>query len=880
MRIPDFPRAEISYDQFIRSKVRLADEDGIVIEPGAVHPALKPHQSLIVQWAIRGGCRAIFAAFGLGKTLIQLEIARLILQAIGGRALIIIPLGVRQEFERDAGLIGVNVTFIRRIEDADETGIYLTNYETVRDGKLDPTRFVVVSLDEAAVLTAFGGSKTFREFMRMMAGDGKTMNKRTITKGVQYRFVATATPSPNEYIELLAYAAYLGIMDVSAGKTKFFKRDSTKADKLTLHAHKTREFWMWCASWAIFVQKPSDLGCSDEGYTLPPIDIRWHEVASDHSTAGHEAWGQGKMFRSAAIGVVHAAREKRDSLPLRMQKLMELRAEDPSAHRVIWHDLERERDAIEKAIPGITAVYGKQLDEDKLASIVGFAEGVIPELAAKAVMLGAGVNFQKHCAWAIYLGIGFKFRDFFQSLHRLHRFLQTRPVRIDLIYTESERSVRQILETKWQQHIEMVAKMSEIIREYGLSAAAMAQHLTRAIDVERIEVTGRNYTIVNNDCVKETARMEENSVGLILTSVPFSTQYEYSPSYLDFGHTDNNAQFFEQMDYLTPNLLRVLQPGRIAAVHVKDRIVPGGLTGLGFQTVYPFHCKTIEHYVRHGFAYIGMKTIVTDVVRENNQTYRLGWSEQCKDGTKMGVGMPEYLLLFRKPPTDTTNSYADVPVRKFKPLCLDGDGNQVPFDRNLPIIPNSGYSRSRWQVDAHGFTRSSGQRLLTPGELRALPHDVIFKLFRDYSLSDVYDFEHHVRIGELLEAEGKLPVTFMLLQPQSWSPEVWTDITRMLTLNGAQSAAGREMHLCPMQEDLAKRAITQWSHAGDVVFDPFAGIGTVPYHAVKMGRKGYGVELSAGYFADAAMYCAMAEREMATPGLFDAVPEPIAAIAA
>jgi hypothetical protein len=301
------------------------------------------------------------------------------------------------------------------------------------------------------------------------------------------------------------------------------------------------------------------------------------------------------------------------------------------------------------------------------------------------------------------------------------------------------------------------------------------------------------------------------------------------------------------MDFLTPHLLRVLQPGRIAAIHVKDRIVPGGLTGLGFQVVYPFHAKCIEHYCAHGFAFMGMKTIVTDVVRENNQTYRLGWTEQCKDGTKMGVGMPEYLLLFRKPPTESTNSYADQPVVKSKQR----------------------YTRSRWQIDAHGFSRSSGNRLLTPGELENLTHAQIFRLFRDYSLSEVYDFEHHVRVGEDLEERGALPVTFMLLQPQSWHPDVWTDITRMLTLNGAQSAKGKEMHLCPLQFDLVDRVLEQFSMPGETVLDPFAGLMTVPYRAIYKKRVGIGIELSHRYFLDGAAYCKAAEAEMSMPTLFD-----------
>jgi len=836
------------YTKFLQQKVVKAELYGFEICDSDINPILKQHQRAIVKWAVRGGRRAIFAAFGLGKTVMELEIVRIIRNFAGGRGLICAPLGVRQEFMRDAAMLGITIKFIRRIQEAtDPEGIYMTNYETIRDGKLDPRLFSVACLDEADCLRGFGGTKTFREFMGLFAGDYKTMDNRVRSDGVRYRFVATATPSPNEYIELLAYSAFLGVMDVSAAKTRFFKRNSEKADELTIHAHKEREFWTWLASWGLFVQRPSDLGFSDEGYSLPKMDIRWHEIPANHSTAGHEMSGQARMFKNQAIGVVDSAREKRESLPARIAKMMELRAEDPDAHRLLWHDLEAERHAIEKAIPTSVSVYGSQDMEEREAAIIDFSDGRIQELAAKPVIAGSGCNFQRHCSWAIFLGIGFKFKDLIQAIHRIQRFLQTKTVRIDLIYTEAEREVRRQVERKWKQHNEMVAKMSELINEYGLSEDAMANELTRAMGVKRIEVCGDNYRCINNDSVLETTAMEENSVGLIVTSIPFSTQYEYSPNYSDFGHTDNNEHFFKQMDYLTPNLLKVLKPGRLAAIHVKDRIVPGGMTGLGFQTVYPFHARCIEHYTKHGFAYMGMKTIVTDVVRENNQTYRLGWSEQCKDGSKMSCGMPEYLLIFRKPPTDTSNSYADEPVVKGK----------------------DNYSRSRWQIDAHGFTRSSGNRLLAPEELQSMPHDMIFKTFKANSLEAIYNFEHHVKIGETLDAQGKLPVTFMLLQPQSWSSEVWSDVTRMLTLNGAQSAKGKEMHLCPMQFDIADRAIEQWSNKGDIVLDPFGGLMTVPYRAILKGRKGIGIELSPAYFLDGAAYCKAAEREMSMPTLFD-----------
>lgn len=247
----------LTYEDFLHSKAQLATAYGpSEISAEDVHSALMPHQRDVVAWAVRGGRRAIFASFGLGKTLMQLEICRLTLQHLGrGRALIVCPLGVRQEFRRDAQIIGLQPTFIRRIEEASADGIYLTNYETVRDGKLDPREFDVVSLDEAAVLRGFGGTKTFREFMALYEGTDN------------FRFVATATPSPNDYIELLAYAAFLDVLDVGQAKTRFFQRDSEHADKLTLLPHMEQEFWHWVASWALFLSSPADLcncGCHQE----------------------------------------------------------------------------------------------------------------------------------------------------------------------------------------------------------------------------------------------------------------------------------------------------------------------------------------------------------------------------------------------------------------------------------------------------------------------------------------------------------------------------------------------------------------------------------------------------------------------------------------
>lgn len=853
-----------AYRAFLEAKATLAPHDGFDVDPAELSPILKPHQAAIVRWAVRGGRRAIFASFGLGKTLMQIETLRLIQLKAGGRGLIVLPLGVRQEFTRDAAMLGVPLSFIRRLEEADDPeGLYLTNYETIRDGKLDPTHFTVTSLDEASCLRGFGGTKTFREFMRHFEGSGR------------YRFVATATPDPNEFIELLAYAAFLDVMDVGQAKTRFFKRDSEHADRLTIHPHKEREFWLWVASWALFVQRPSDLGpeYSDEGYALPPMQVHWHEVPSDHTAAGAERDGQGRMFRSAAYGVSEAAKEKRDSLVPRIEALVEIVEGIPDQF-IVWCDLNDEQRAIERTLGlldlSCSSLYGATPIEEREAQLETWRRGETVAFVSKPVMYGAGVNLQQ-CNRAIFLGIGFKFAELIQAIHRIYRFLQARPVTIDLIYTEAERPIRQVLEAKWARHVEQAETMSRVMREYGLVEYSLAHALTRSIGVDRVEVSGDGYRLVNNDAVEETRAMPDASVDLIITSIPFATQYEYTPSYNDFGHTDDNDHFWQQMDFLTPELLRVLQSGRVAVIHVKDRIAPGGLTGYGFQTVQPFHAEAIFHYRRHGFAFLGMKTVVTDVVRENNQTYRLGWTEQCKDGSRMGAGMPEYLLLFRKPPTDRSNGYADRPVVKTKPLTERPDGTVIPYDYDAgKIIPGTGYSRARWQLDADGGgMRSSGNRLLTVEELRTLPHADIYKRWRAESLTTVYDFERHVAVGEAMEREKRLPSTFMLLPPHSWHPDVWADVARMRTLNMMQERKGQEQHLCCLQLDIVDRLIVQFSNAGETVFDPFSGLGSVPYLALKLGRKGLGVELNARYFADSVAYLREAEREHRVPTLFD-----------
>lgn len=824
------------YIDFLRSKMAISQENGFQIDRSDITPTLYPHVKDSVEWAIRGGQRAIFSSFGMQKTVTQLEILRLIIKYKGGKGLIVCPKRVVVEFKTQAAKhLGFEVTYVRNQAEVEssQTDIMVTNFERVRDGDISPSYFIATSLDEASVLRGYG-TKTYQTFLPLF-------------EGVKYRFVATATPSPNRFKELIHYAGYLGVMDTGQALNRFFKRDSTKANNLQLYPGKETEFWFWVSSWALVLTKPSDLGYPDDGYELPELHIH-EEMVSIKEEAEVSKDGQLKMFRDQAVSLSEGAKERKVALPSKIERIVEIinRPENKDSHFLIWHDLELERQEICKAVDGCRAVYGTQ-DEDEADEVVRqFKDGELKYLAAKPEMLGEGLNFQYHCHKAIML-IDYRFNDKFQAIHRIYRFMQKHDVELYLVFSETEQIIYQSFLKKWKQHNEMVDNLAGIFRENGLFTINPEEKLQRFMFGEREEVNSKLFRAINNDNVLECLNMEDDSVDLIVTSIPFSNHYEYSNTYNDFGHNTDNERFFEQMDYLTKELHRILKPGRLACIHVKDRVLFGNATGDGMPTIDPFSEMSVFHYLKHGFRYMGRITIDTDVVRENNQTYRLGYTEMCKDGSKMGVGCPEYVLLFRKLPTDTSRAYADTPVTKDK----------------------SEYSLGRWQIDACSHWQSSGDTLLTAYDFENMELDSVRHFYRQYSKKHVYDYGQHVALAERLGRLDRLPKTFNALEPVAKNANIWDDIVRMRTLNTIQIQRAKNLHLCPLQTDTVERLIERYSNKGELVFDPFGGIMTVPYCAVKMGRKGLACELNKDYFHDGVEHLRSAEMKSVAPTLFD-----------
>lgn len=548
------PFDELTYLRFLETKLPVAECSGAE-PPDGGHGSLLPHQREICAWALRGGRRAVFASFGLGKTRMHLQLADWITRLVAGenegprmarmgadaggvdrnvgaaravgyapgseeynaedlkarrremagisagnkmrmlarmplledgiplaqKYLIVAPLGVRMEFtENDGPAMGLRVEFVNTREAAvrSTARILITNYEPVRDGKLDPREFAGAGLDEGSVLRSYG-SKTYQTFHELFAG-------------MRFRYVFTATPSPNRYKELIHYGAFLGVMDSGQALTRFFQRDSSQANNLTLMPHMEDQFWHFLRSWACFIQSPADLGYDASGYDLPPWRVVWHRVEIDHTKnwtpeSVFDGWGQGQLFVDAAAGLAKSAKVKRDSILLRLARAAEIMAaQGEQEHWLLWHDLEDERKAIERLMPEAVTVWGTQDLEERERRIGDFAHGRSRILATKPVIAGSGCNFQRHCARAIFLGVGYKFNDFIQAIHRIVRFQQAREVEIHIIHLDTEDRIVDELKAKWRRHDELVGKMTELLRRHRLTPDA-AELLKRTIGVERRE---------------------------------------------------------------------------------------------------------------------------------------------------------------------------------------------------------------------------------------------------------------------------------------------------------------------------------------------------------------------------------------------------------
>lgn len=874
-----------NYDDFLKSKVMVAEKFGMDTSKIVFSEKLFPHQRDIVNFCLEGGRRAIFASFGLGKTFMQLEIAKQLIIKTGKPFLIVCPLGVSGEFKRDNEKLGTGyaIDYIKHTDNIinPQPQIYLSNYERIRKGDIDPSYFCGVSFDEASII-------------RNRSTDTTDYVMQHFAK-VPFRFVATATPTPNKFIEISNYAVYLGVATRGEILTKYFKRNAVKAGDLTLYEHKKQEFWAWVSTWAAFLSSPSDLGYDSTGYDLPKLNIIEHCITFERDEQPVDKYGEPVLIPNLSKSLKEVSTEKRVSMMARIDKAIEI-SETIEGNMILWHHRNREQVLLERRLKGksYVSVYGGQDTDVKEKNIISFSEGNYKYLLTKPEIAGSGCNFQYAGNNMVFVGINYDFNDTIQSVYRMYRFGQTKEVNVHFIYTNAESHVFQVLKEKWRKHEELQKEMIALVKEYGLNSDLVKSQMERQLFMKNKTVTYKDGDVIlyNDDCVKAWDKIKPKSLGMILTSIPFGNHYEYSDNYNDFGHNETNGKFFNQMDYLIPKLWNSLDDGRVACIHVKDRIQYSHQNDTTFSTISDFSGQTIrafekthikerieqiETMLKSGiikkefvkdlekeleeckksyderFYLMGRITVTTDVVAENNQTYRLGWTEKCKDGSKMSVGIPEYVLLFRKEPSHRNNAYADVPV----------------------VHSKLEYLKAQWQLDAHAYWRSSGNRFMSKDEMMETSVKSIVAAWKKYNTKSLYDFQEHFRICKELDEMEKLSSTFMTIPVHSNGAEVWTDVSRMRTLNANQVSKKKEKHICPLQFDIVERLIELFTNKGEIVGDPFGGLMTTPYIAIKKKRKAVASELNTEYFLDGCFYVKTQIENVEAPTLFDILDEEI-----
>ena len=883
------------YQECLTGKIKVANKRGISINVDDLHSSSKPHQKAIIDWLLKLGAALIGADAGLGKTHMGIESMRMLHQEFGGKYLVVTELGAADTWidtdpeVGEGARLGVPMEYVTNTQQAMDSACWLvvTNYERVRIGDIDFGAFKGVWLDEG-------------NYLKNMASETTDQLQKELKK-VQFKYVATATPAPNEILELINYAHVLGICDRGQILTRFFQRNSTKAGELTLHPQHKKDFYLWVYSWAVFITTPSDLGFDDEGYKLPKLICNFQLVPMNKAIEGGvDREGQKRLYADSTNNLPEASRVKRDSISARVAYAVDLLLEkenveniaDLKEHCIIWHHLELERLALKEVFkdhPGYREIFGKQDVDIRERNVVGFTKGEFPFLGTKPDLNGVGCNFQKFCHHAIALGVTHSWDEFYQAfIKRLLRFGQIHDVTLDVLYIREEADIIDNIKRKWKEHDEQRNELRAIMQEFGLEHDIMIEQRKRSFMLNRKVYEGQNWTLINNDAVYEWAALPANSIDLIKTSVPFGNHYEYTDKYNDFGHNEDLKAYLRQMDHLIPSWYNALKPGRIACIDLKNRIHYGSVTGKGFSIFHRFSHAFCEAMEKHGFECMGFHYIPTDVVAENNQTYRLTFGEMQKDSTKMGAGIPEEIWIFRKPPTYTDNAYADVPVTHNCecPLCKKRDVynsfirpgaillscpdcKQYFHEADLIRHSDSEISLPQWQIDADSFWRSSGNRMLTPDELATMDLKKIRKWWNGFNENNVYDYEAHVAFLTTLLKSNKLSKTFTTVPLRSNSPYIWNDVNRMHGLNLEQSRRKQQNHICPEPFDKVDRCIELYSNEDETVGDPFSGLGTTGVRALKKKRRAFLTELNETYSGCSAVYLRETEKKRYVPTLFD-----------
>jgi DNA modification methylase len=593
-----------NYHEFLESKRKTFIESGFTISESKLNKSLKDFQKFGVKTALFKGKFAFFFDCGLGKTFCQLEWAKQVSFKTKKKVLILAPLAIVEQTKNEAVKFGIELDCFD-----------ITNYDQLKN--IDTSIYSGVVLDESSILKGRDGKLSSLIIERF--------------KTTPYKLCCTATPSPNDHMELGQHSEFLGGMSYLEMLAMFFVHDGGETSKWRLRKHAQDNFWKYVSGWSMAIDNPSSLGFCSEGYNLPEIEYIEHIIKVENLSEN--------LFGDVAVSATDLHKDLNRSFDARIKKTLELvNANDNQ--KIVWGLKNNETDTLVKLIPNSINVQGSDSPEYKAKHLNGFANNEFKTLITKTSIASFGMNYQQ-CNEMIFMSYDFKFEAFYQAVRRCYRFGQKNKVTVHILIPESQTNVRSTILAKEKQHFERIKEMSRYSAETNYKIAKSK------VKIMNKEIKTEKYHLINGDCVQETAKLPDNCADIIVFSPPFAELYVYSDKEEDMGNVSDYKQFEQHFKYLIPELKRTLKSGRMCAIHCMDLPIQKGKEG--YIGLRDFSGMLIDWFQKEGFIYHSKVTLWKNPVTEMQRTKALGLLHKTikKDSIMSRVGIPDYVLFFR-----------------------------------------------------------------------------------------------------------------------------------------------------------------------------------------------------------------------------------------
>ena len=636
----------MEYSEFLKTKQKSIIQSGFDIPELKLNPVLFPFQKFIVKRALKAGKYAVFADCGLGKTFMQLEWANQVSIKTNKPVLILAPLAVVEQTKQEANHFNIS---LEKIE--------VQNYEQLDN--IDCSIYSGIVLDESSILKNFEGAT-------------KKLILDSFAK-TPYKLACTATPSPNDPMELGNHSEFLDVMSRNEMLAMYFVHDGGETAKWRLKGHAIKMFYQFVGSWAIMLNKPQDIGFEMEGYALPSLNLIEKEI----KTPKRE---NGRIFNDAIISATNFNSELRITKVERLDEVAKI-VNESDENFIIWIKQNEEGELLKKLISDAIEVKGSDSNEWKKSKLIGFANNEFRVLITKTKIASFGMNYQ-NCRNQVFASLDFSFEGLYQSIRRSYRFGQKNEVNIYLITTDTMANVKTAIDTKQKQFLTMQEEMSKAINE-NLNGNFMDESL-----IDTMPEKTDCYDIKRGDSIQLIKQVPDESIGLSVFSPPFAELYTYSSHIEDMGNSKDYKEFLIQFEFLVKELYRVLMSGRNVAVHCMDIPIQKGKEG--YIGLRDFSGMILQLFQSVGFVYHSRVTIWKDPVIEMQRTKALGLlhKQVKKDTTMSRVGIPDYVMIFRKDgernnPVTNTDLPVDLWQKYASPVWMDIDyGNTLQGFRN------------------------------------------------------------------------------------------------------------------------------------------------------------------------------------------------------